>query len=93
MNTFHERAHAPQVGIPATLGYVVRVADPIAEVSSLATDITGTSHSNTSYGDNLGIRHSKFYQKSAFLPTFSLTVYFFQGLPFQIYPGVEFQEK
>ena len=41
-------SHAAQVGIPASPGHVMRVADAIAMHGTFSADVTGTSHCSTS---------------------------------------------
>jgi hypothetical protein len=50
MDAIHQSTHPAQVGIPAALGDIVRVADSIAKVGGLPADFTFTSHKNTSDG-------------------------------------------
>src|SRR3989454_762975 len=40
----HHRAHALEVGIPAPVRLIVRVADVVPRDGALATDLTHTSH-------------------------------------------------
>src|ERR1700730_18325291 len=41
----YQRAHGLQVDVPPALGYVVRVADPVAELRPTPADITYFRHS------------------------------------------------
>ena len=45
----HEGVHTAQVGIPATLGHIVRVTDVIAIDGTISAKVTDTSHCYTPF--------------------------------------------
>ena len=47
VSALDDRTHGAQIGVPAALRDVVRVADPISVHRSLSTDVTSTSHTRT----------------------------------------------
>ena len=44
MDAVHQGSYPAKIGIPAALGDVVRMADPVAKVRGLPADFTFTCH-------------------------------------------------
>jgi len=45
MGAIDDSAHAAQVGVPTTLGEVVRVTDPVSELGGFSANVARLSHS------------------------------------------------
>ena len=50
VSAIHDSPCAAQVGVPAALGDVVRVTDPVSELGAFSANVAGVSHADTSRG-------------------------------------------